>query len=105
SATIPAVFIGNPGNPSDTRYIDSNTPPNGFGSVAYSFNIGKTEVTHAQYVAFLNAVAKSDPYGLYSTTSSGIVRSGTSGSYSYSVRPDVTNVPPSNTTYTFGDKP
>ena len=42
SVTIPMVAVGNPGNPADTRYLDW-FHPNGFGSVAYEFNIGKTE--------------------------------------------------------------
>ena len=88
--TIDTVPIGNPGNPPDLRYIDDQHP-NGVGSVAYSFNMAKAEVTNSQYVAFLNAVAATDPYGLYSTsmtstTWGGIVRSGSSGSYSYSVK-------------------
>ena len=37
---IPTVRIGNPGNAAD--------PTTGFGSVAYSYNIGSTEVTNAQ---------------------------------------------------------
>jgi sulfatase modifying factor 1 len=57
--TIPTVFVCNPGNFADTRYIDSSHP-NGVGSVAKSFNIGQTEVTNAQYVEFLNGV---DPSG------------------------------------------
>src|SRR5213595_938486 len=77
--TINTVSVGNPGNAADTRYIDASHP-NGVGAVSYSFNIGKTEVTNAQYVAFLNAVAKSDPYELYNTSMGtnfgGIVRSG-----------------------------
>lgn len=88
--TIPTVRIGNPGNPADTRYIDSDHP-SGAGSVAQVFNIGKTEVSNAQYVEFLNAVAGADPYGLYATNMStdtlgGIVRIGTSPNYLYSVK-------------------
>jgi formylglycine-generating enzyme required for sulfatase activity len=91
AVTIPTVPIGNPGNPADTRYTDSHHP-SGVGAVAYSFNIGTTEVTNAQYVEFLNAVAVTDTYGLYSTdmgstTWAGIVRSGASGSYAYAVKP------------------
>jgi hypothetical protein len=65
AATITTVPIDNPGNLADTRYIESYHP-SGVGAVAYSFNIGKTEITNAQYTAFLNAVATTfDPYGLY----------------------------------------
>ncbi len=77
--TIPTVTIGSPGNPPDAT--------TGFGSVAYVYNIGTTEVTNAQYAAFLNAKAKSDPFGLYNLNmaevSGAITRSGSSGSYTY----------------------
>jgi formylglycine-generating enzyme required for sulfatase activity len=49
------VPVGNPGNLADTRYDTT-----GFGSVAYNYSIGMTEVTNAQYVEFLNSV---DPMG------------------------------------------
>lgn len=63
------------------------------GSVSYNYKIGKYEVTAGQYCEFLNRKAKSDPRGLYNTTMAsidiyggcGILRSGTSGTYSYSV--------------------
>lgn len=50
-------------------------------------------MTASQYAAFLNAVAKSDPYGLYqehlarTDYGSGIVQSGSSGGYTYTVDP------------------
>ena len=38
----------------------------GYGSVQYNYAMGTYDVTAAQYVQFLNAVAKTgDPYGLY----------------------------------------
>lgn len=78
--TIPTVTIGNPGNAPDPR--------TGYGSVAYTYNIGQTEVTNAQYAAFLNAKAASDPFNLYNTNMAGgfggITRSGSAGSYTYS---------------------
>lgn len=77
--TIPTVPIGNPGNAAD--------PTTGFGSVAYTYNIGQTEVTNAQYAAFLNAKAASDPFNLYNPNMAGsfggITRSGSPGSYTY----------------------
>lgn len=98
---LDVVRVGQPGNPADTRYF---TP--GYGSVGYLYNIGKYEVTAAQYVDFLNAKAKSDPYGLYNANMSNpapgegwsgygcnIQRSGTSGSYTYSVAADWANRP------------
>jgi formylglycine-generating enzyme len=83
SITIQTVPVGDPGN-----VADSTT---GFGSVGYSYNIGEYDVTSSQYTAFLNAVASSDPYGCYNSAMAatigapGIVQSGSSGSYTYSV--------------------
>jgi sulfatase modifying factor 1 len=84
---IETVTVGNPGNDDDT-YGD------GYGGVDYVYNVGKYEVTAGQYAAFLNGVADTDTYGLYSTSmwssSFGckIQRSGSSGSYMYGVDPD-----------------
>jgi formylglycine-generating enzyme required for sulfatase activity len=107
--TIDTVPVGNPSNPHDTRYIDG-THPSGVGSVAYHYAIGATEVTNAQYVAFLNAVAASDPYSLYSTsmssdTKAGIVRSGVSGSYEYAVKLPAIGQGPGGSDYVYDDKP
>ncbi len=49
---IDTVFVGNPGNAADSL--------TGSGSVDYGYYIGKTEVTNAQYVTYLNTV---DPNG------------------------------------------
>src|SRR5262245_377235 len=82
--TIATVPVGNAGNASDTRY---ETP--GYGSVSYTYNIGKYEVTAGQYTEFLNSVAVTDTYGLYNTVmsrtdyGSGITQSGSPGSYTY----------------------
>ncbi|MCP4593602.1 MAG: formylglycine-generating enzyme family protein [bacterium] len=59
------IPVGNPGNPGDARYPSGGVPS--FGSVDYSYNIGKYELTAGQYTEFLNAVAFIDVYGLYST--------------------------------------
>ena len=81
--TINTIPIGNVGNA-----IDLET---GLGRVDYSYSMGTTEVTVGQYTAFLNSVAATDPNHLYSTSMAtdlniaGISRSGSSGSYSYSV--------------------
>jgi len=78
--TIPMVPVGNVGNAADTT---------GFGAVSYAYNIGQTDVTATQYTAFLNAVAKTDTYGLYNSNmassfaAAGISQSGSSGSYTY----------------------
>ena len=80
---MPMVTIGNPGNTSDPR--------TGSGSVNSTFLIGKYEVTIQQYCDFLNAVASSDPHQLYNPNMAtdlniaGIARSGSPGSYRYSV--------------------
>jgi formylglycine-generating enzyme required for sulfatase activity len=80
SITIPTVPIGNPGNAAD--------PTTGYGSVAYAYNIGSTEVTNAQYAAFLNAVAGTDTNNLYNINMAGgfggVIRTGSPGSYTYS---------------------
>jgi formylglycine-generating enzyme required for sulfatase activity len=80
--------VGNPGNPPDTRY-DSK----GVGAVQYVYQISFCELRTDEYANFLNAVAKEDPYGLYNTAMDidndtwgcNIKRSGSSGSYTYSV--------------------
>lgn len=92
---IPTVPVGNPGNAADPR--TSSTLP-GIGRVDYAYRIGTTEVTNAQYTAFLNAVAGADPYGLYSGnmaswSNGGITRSGTSGSFTYAVKPGMADLP------------
>jgi len=65
NVVIDTVPVGNPGNAVDTRYPDTGDGVSSFGSVGYSYNIGKYEVTAGQYTAFLNAVARIDTYGLY----------------------------------------
>src|SRR4030042_1991013 len=66
AVVMETVAVGNAGNAADTRVMHDGTT--GYGSVGYNYNIGKYEVTAAQYTEFLNAKAKSDPYGLYSTS-------------------------------------
>lgn len=86
SVTLDWVTVGNAGNAADST---------GFGAVGYNYQIGKYEVTNAQYGAFLNAKAATDNYGLYNTnmSSSGITRSGSSGSFTYSVTEALANRP------------
>lgn len=80
--TIDLVTVGNAGNAADTT---------GYGAVSYEYKISKYEVTMQQYTGFLNSVAQSDPYGLWSElwstlpSTASIARSGSSGSYTYSV--------------------
>jgi formylglycine-generating enzyme len=100
--SLETVTVGTPGNAADTRY---ETP--GYGSVGYTYNIGKYEVTAGQYTEFLNAVARTDTYGLYNPYMAdparmwgcNIQRSGPSGSYSYSVDPDWANRPVNYVSY------
>jgi len=71
------------------------------GAVGYEYRIGKYEVTAGQYTEFLNAVAKTDTYGLYnpvmSDTSygSGITQTDANGDglWEYSVASDFANRP------------
>jgi len=88
AVTIDWVTVGGPGNAADTT---------GDGAVADVYRIAKYEVTNAQYEEFLNAVAATDTYGLYSTSMDssygGITRSGGSGSYEYSAIVDREDMP------------
>jgi len=89
--TIETVPVGNPGN---TGELSGNRaggigPDRICGAVAYEYNIGKYEVTAGQYKDFLNAMAKTDTYGLYNASMNShaygcqITRNGTSGNYTY----------------------
>ncbi len=86
-------IIGHAGNEADTVDGDRFTPGvQRYGAVGYSYRVATTEVTNEQYVEFLNAVARIDPHGLFngnmsSDAHSGIERSGSPGSYYYSVVP------------------
>ncbi|HEY8492916.1 MAG TPA: SUMF1/EgtB/PvdO family nonheme iron enzyme [Myxococcota bacterium] len=84
AVTLPPelVPIGAPGNAPDAGNL---------GAVDYVFEIGKYEVTNAQYAAFLNAVAKEDYTGLWSFSqgsnpAGGIEISGSPGSWVYTVK-------------------
>jgi formylglycine-generating enzyme len=83
------VTVGDLGNAADA---------NGYGSVGYTYQMGKYDVTIGQYCQFLNAVAKTDTYGLYNPKMAlyapmnvsyyptmAVVQSGSPGSYSYSI--------------------
>lgn len=75
------VLVGGSPNKADTT---------GFGAVAYAYKIGKYEVTNAEFVAFLNAVNKTNTHKLYDPRMAGeyggITRSGDAGSYTYAVK-------------------
>jgi|APTNR8051073442_1049403.scaffolds.fasta_scaffold20866_2 sulfatase modifying factor 1 len=90
---VEMVTVGNVGNGTDAGNTGEASV---YGAVPYEFKIGKTEVTLAQYTAFLNVVAATDAYGLYHVNMEtddnikGILRSGSSGSFSYTVMGDGT---------------
>ena len=89
------VTVGDPGNGADPG---NSAHPNTYGAVPYEFKIGKYEVTNEQYATFLNAVASTDTHSLYnsdmgSNARGGIDRSGSDGSYTYAVKPNMGNKP------------
>ena len=59
--SISLVPVGNPGNADDHGHGRPH------GSVGYNYSIDKYDVTLGQYTEFLNAVAKTDTYGLYNS--------------------------------------
>ena len=98
---IDTVPVGNPGNAGESSGGGSAGPIRTCGAVPYDYQIGKFEVTAAQYAAFLNAVATTDTYGLYNAAMQwpdvylgcNILRNGYPGSYTYSVAADWANRP------------
>ncbi len=101
--SLELVTVGDPGNTADTRFGRDYTKypydPISYGAVEQTFQMGKYFITVAQYTQFLNAVAQTDTYGLYSPGMAtwglpcGIVQSGSSGSYTYSVAPNRDDYP------------
>ena len=83
AVTYSLVTVGDSGNSADST--------TGYGAVSYNYKIGQYQVTIAQYTEFLNAVAQTDTYSLYNinmqaaTNTAGIQRTGSSGSYVYTV--------------------
>jgi formylglycine-generating enzyme required for sulfatase activity len=92
AVTMDWTPIANPGNACDPQFGGSCR-----GGVGYAYEIGTYEVTNSQYTEFLNAIARSDPNGLYSSNQSGvyggIARSGTDGSYTYNTLAGRDNLP------------
>ncbi len=92
AGVIQWVTVGDPGNTADTA-------PSGYGAVSTSFQIMKYEFTNQQYTEFLNSKATtSDPYSLYTpemgnNARGGITRSGSAGTYSYSVKTNMGDKP------------
>ncbi len=99
--TVPVGNVSNPGEMSGPSTGVGGGADRICGAVAYTYNIGKYEVTASQYTEFLNAVAKTDTYGLYNTgmdtavdaRGCNIKRTGSSGSYVYSVASEWANRP------------
>ena len=95
TVNIDYASIGNAGNANDAATGSL------YGAVADAYQIARNETTISQYAEFLNAVAKTDTYSLYSTSMTtsyinGISRGGVSGSFTYSVASGSANKP---TTY------
>ncbi len=87
--TLDMVTVGDPGNAADDTT---------YGAVATSFQIMKYEFTNQQYTDFLNSVAATDTYSLYtarmgSDARGGITQSGSSGSYTYATRTNMGDKP------------
>ncbi len=80
AVTIDWVSVGDPGNACDPLTAAC------FGAAPNVYRISRFEITNAQYAEFLNAVAATDPEALYNTgMGASILRSGTSGSFVYTV--------------------
>jgi len=75
------VPVGDPGNAADGT---------GYGAVPYAYEIGKYEVSNAEYCEFLNVAAKKDTFDLYNYDMvgeyGGITQSGSWGRYTYAVK-------------------
>jgi len=112
AVNIETVPVGNPGNAGELsgRGAGGSGPDRICGAVAYEYNIGKYEVTAGQYTEFLNAVAKTDTYGLYDGEMDShrygcqITQNGTSGNYTYDFRGG-TEGPASGTAAEWQDRP
>jgi formylglycine-generating enzyme required for sulfatase activity len=87
TVTMDWVSIGNANNAADQL--------TGYGAVDHAYQIGKYEVTNAQYGEFLNAKGQSNSNGIYNSSMSsyGITRSGSSGGYRYTVTTALANRP------------
>lgn len=94
AVSIDWVTIGDPGNAAQSAANRTHSFGSGgdtYGAVADTYRIARNETTISDYAVFLNLVAKADPYSLYNTNMgsnlniAGITRSGSDGSYMYSV--------------------
>ena len=84
--TFDWVVVGDVTNAPDQLYTLNNPDDLLFGGVDYVYRISKHEVTNAQYACFLNKIAADDPNGVYNPNMPGVTRSGSPGSYTYSVQ-------------------
>jgi formylglycine-generating enzyme required for sulfatase activity len=78
--------------------INNNSDVTGYGGVDYIYSISQYLVTNCEYVEFLNCIAATDLYNLYNNSMNnsvygGIIRNGSSGSFSYSVKNNMDNKP------------
>jgi formylglycine-generating enzyme required for sulfatase activity len=108
AVTIETVLVGDADNSDDVHVDGYGGGP--YGGVDHNYRIGKTEVTNAQYIVFLNAVADADPNGLFNSSmesdlGGGIVRMGSPGNYEYSVRSNAPGKGLAGTDYTYANKP
>jgi len=81
------VAVGNPGNSKDTQWNTAR------GTVNYSYQISKYKVSNAEYAAFLNSAAKSDPHNLMVSGGGEIIQEGSDGSFTYRVLEGTENRP------------
>lgn len=93
--TFDWVTVGNPGNAPDP--LNQGVIP-GIGSVPDVYRIAKHEVTNEQYATFLNSVAATDTFGLYSASMGsdprgGITQSGSAPHLTYGVKPNMGDKP------------
>jgi hypothetical protein len=68
AVNIDWVTIGDAGNVAQSaanRTHSFGSGGDGYGAVADTFRMSRNETTIAQYAAFLNAKATTDPYNLY----------------------------------------
>lgn len=110
AATLSADVFNMPAGQTGLEFVlvlnSGNAPDSttGLGRVPYLYEIGKYHVTAAQFVQFLNAVAVTDTYGLYyasmaNAADCNIQRTGSPGSYSYTVDAGWANRPVSFTSF------
>jgi hypothetical protein len=79
---------------SDSENINDDS---GIGNVDYIYSIGRFLVTNSEYAEFLNNIAALDTFEVYDINMNGnrggIIRSGISGSYIYTVKNNYQNKP------------